>query len=185
LGNLAETLHGVARQLVREILSQRTLAAAETGELEVEPVFLTSMQVLREEVESLHGCPAYRDRRLEIDAASGDLPMTSDRALLGRVLDNMLRNAIEATLPGGTVEAGCRAAGEQVEFWVRNPGEMPLQARLQVFQRSFSTKGSGRGLGAYSMKLLTEHYLGGTVSFHSSPEGGTVFQARYPRCPRC
>ena len=38
---------------------------------------------------------------------------------------------------------------------------VPEDVKLQIFQRSFSTKGPGRGLGTYSMKLLTERYLKG------------------------
>ena len=70
-----------------------------------------------------------------------------------------------------------------VEFSVHNPNPMPRNVQLQVFQRSFSTKGSGRGLGTYSMKLLSERYLGGRVSFESNEESGTVFRARYPVTP--
>jgi sensor histidine kinase regulating citrate/malate metabolism len=51
---------------------------------------------------------------------------------------------------------------------------------LQIFQRSFSTKGAGRGLGTYSIKLLGERYLHGTVSFASSAEQGTIFQISLP-----
>jgi len=57
---------------------------------------------------------------------------------------------------------------------------MPESVRLQVFQRSFSTKSHDRGLGTYSMKLLAERYLGGTVSFTSSVEEGTTFRIRLP-----
>jgi len=49
-----------------------------------------------------------------------------------------------------------------------------------LFQRSFSTKGEGRGLGTYSIKLYTERYLKGTVSFSSAEGEGTVFRVRYP-----
>jgi signal transduction histidine kinase len=49
-----------------------------------------------------------------------------------------------------------------------------------MFQRSFSTKGAGRGLGSYSVKLLSERYLNGKVSFTSSEDEGTTFIARYP-----
>ena len=59
---------------------------------------------------------------------------------------------------------------------------MCIRDRLQVFQRSFSTKGSGRGLGTYSMRLLTEHYLRGSVGFTSSAAEGTTFFASYPHC---
>jgi sensor histidine kinase regulating citrate/malate metabolism len=57
---------------------------------------------------------------------------------------------------------------------------MPREVQLQLFKRSFTTKGAGRGVGAYSMKLLTEQYLRGTVTFRSSPEEGTTFVAGYP-----
>jgi CheY-like chemotaxis protein len=58
-----------------------------------------------------------------------------------------------------------------------------MDVQLQIFQRSFSTKGSGRGLGTYSIKLLAERYSKGRVSFATSPEEGTVFSAACPNLP--
>jgi CheY-like chemotaxis protein len=61
---------------------------------------------------------------------------------------------------------------------------MPRDVQLQVFQRSFSTKGEpGRGLGTFSVKLLTGRYLRGSVHFTSSAEHGTVFTVTLPRQP--
>lgn len=57
---------------------------------------------------------------------------------------------------------------------------MPSTVQNQVFQRSFSTKGAGRGLGTFSIRLLTENYLGGEVGFTSTAGSGTVFRAAYP-----
>ncbi len=37
-----------------------------------------------------------------------------------------------------------------------------------------------RGLGTYSVKLLTERYLGGAVTFTSTQEEGTTFRVCYP-----
>jgi signal transduction histidine kinase len=51
---------------------------------------------------------------------------------------------------------------------------------MRIFSRSFSTKGVGRGLGTYSIKLLTERYLGGRADFVSNREDGTVFRVRLP-----
>ncbi len=73
------------------------------------------------------------------------------------------------------------ATEDHVDFWVHNDGVMPRDVQLQVFQRSFSTKGPGRGLGTYSIKLLTERYLHGRASFTSTPETGTTFSVTYPR----
>jgi signal transduction histidine kinase len=47
--------------------------------------------------------------------------------------------------------------------------------QLQIFQRFFSTKGPGRGLGTYSMKLFGERYLKGKVDFSSQAPQGTTF----------
>jgi signal transduction histidine kinase len=52
---------------------------------------------------------------------------------------------------------------------------MPREVQLQLFKRSFTTKGTGRGLGTYSMKLLTERYLKGRIAFTSSETDGTTF----------
>ena len=92
----------------------------------------------------------------------------------------MLKNALEACRSGQSVLAGCREVGGCVQFWVHNPSFIPREVQLQLFQRSFSTKGTGRGLGTYSMKLLSERYLKGQVFFTSTPEAGTTFTAAYP-----
>ncbi len=108
--------------------------------------------------------------------------LTCAQALLFRVVGNMTKNALEACSADGTVTLGCHG-GDGVCFWVHNPGEIPHDIQLQIFNRSFSTKGQGRGIGTYSIKLLGEKYLGGTVSFTSNPESGTTFRIVVPRTP--
>ena len=64
-------------------------------------------------------------------------------------------------------------------FSVHNETVMSEAVQAQVFQRSFSTKGaSGRGVGTYSVRMLTERYLGGEVAFSSSADEGTRFVVR-------
>jgi len=61
------------------------------------------------------------------------------------VIGNMVKNALEAATSGQDVSAGCREAEGAVEFWVHNPGFIPREVQLQIFQRSFSTRGPGGG----------------------------------------
>jgi len=49
-----------------------------------------------------------------------------------------------------------------------------------MVSRAFSTEGSGHGLGTYSIKLITEKYLQGKVSFVSNKQEGTRFTVQYP-----
>ena len=92
----------------------------------------------------------------------------------------MLKNALEASRPGETVTLGCEEVEGKIRFWVHNAGFIPPAAQLQIFQRSSSTKGEGRGVGTHSKRLLSERYLKGSVSFTTSQENGTVFTASYP-----
>jgi signal transduction histidine kinase len=119
-------------------------------------------------------------KRLIIDDDFKEVEFISDPVLLRRVIGNIVKNALEACRDNETVRIGCRENGNNVEFMVHNPGAIPHDVRLQIFQRSFSTKGEGRGIGTYSVKMFTEKYLGGKVDFSSSKETGTVFKVILP-----
>ncbi|EPR32354.1 ATP-binding region ATPase domain protein [Alkalidesulfovibrio alkalitolerans DSM 16529] len=173
-------LHVSFERMLDEIASQRELMAAESGELVVRSMMLKSTDVLQ----SLAGVYARHDsgrgKRLGLSPDTDVVWLETDYTLLSRVMGNMVKNALEATDAGGLVELGCTDEGERVAFWVRNAQIMDDSTRLNVFKRSFSTKGTGRGLGTYSMKLLGERYLGGEVSFLSEHGKGTVFTLRLP-----
>jgi signal transduction histidine kinase len=64
---------------------------------------------------------------------------------------------------------------------VHNAGFISPEVRAQMFQRSFSTKGQGRGLGMYGVRLLTGNYLGGRVECMSSRDSGTTLLVILPR----
>ncbi len=115
-----------------------------------------------------------------VEENSEAFTFTSDPRLVRRILINMLKNAVEAARDGDTVTAGALAGPDRVSFHVSGPGFMPRDVQLQVFNRSFSTRGADRGLGTYSMKLLAERYLGGSVSFTTSEEAGTTFTVALP-----
>jgi sensor histidine kinase regulating citrate/malate metabolism len=93
---------------------------------------------------------------------------------------NLARNAFEATRAPEVVTLGATTVGEKAVFTVHSPGVMSRAVQMQMFQRSFSTKGTGRGIGTYSVRLLTENYLGGSVDFTSVEESGTTFRIHLP-----
>ena len=172
-------IQGAAEQVIDEVEAQRTLTAAEAGSLAVAADTLSSRLLLEQLCALYSNHDVAAGRSLRVDEECEDLIFVTDRGLLGRVLGNMLKNALEVVPTGAEVTLGCRRQGESIEFRVHNPGVIPRSSQLQIFQRSFSTKGEGRGLGTYSMRLLSD-YLGGEVGFTSSVEAGTTFWARYP-----
>jgi signal transduction histidine kinase len=175
-----DSIYRLSRELIEEIDAQRTLIQAESGALTLQRERASSLQLLRSALDLYRRHPVAQDRRLSIADDAEDTTLVTDRTLLLRVLCNLVKNALEACRAGETVTAGCAAADGRVEFRVHNPGFIPREVQLQIFLRSFSTKGTGRGVGTYSIKLLTERYLQGSVSFTSSPEHGTTFTVCYP-----
>ncbi|MGE5398870.1 MAG: sensor histidine kinase [Ignavibacteriales bacterium] len=170
----------IAERLIDEIEAQRELSAAENNELVINPTAIDSKELLTEIFNLYIASFSTSKRKIEIDVNAASVNFTSDRLLLRRVIGNMIKNAIEACPVGGTVTAGCRLNGNRIEFWVNNPAFMDRDVQLQIFQRSFSTKGVNRGLGTYSMKLLSERYLNGNIRFTSSESEGTTFICSYP-----
>jgi signal transduction histidine kinase len=180
LNMLTDRVYKLSRQIADEIIAQQDISSAENNELAVHLAEVDALRLLQEVAESYSQHEAAIGKQILVDPRSQAVMLTSDVTLLRRVIGNMLKNALEASEPGQTVFLRCEQQGSEVVFEVRNSAFMPRNVQLQVFQRSFSTKGRGRGLGSYSMKLLSERYLKGRISFTTSQEEGTCFTARYP-----
>jgi signal transduction histidine kinase len=166
-------------QLIEEIASQRTLVAAEAGELVAHPEPVAIDDLLRQIQAWFSGLSVAAGRTLVLEPMA-PITIATDPVLLRRVIGNLVKNALEATAPGGVVTIACLRVGDEVAFTVHNPGEIPPAVQLQLFMRSFSTKGRGRGLGTWSVKLLGERYLGGRVDFTTSAAAGTEMRFVLP-----
>jgi signal transduction histidine kinase len=173
-------LSSTAELLVHEIQAQRDLLAAEQGRLVIDREPLGSLRVIQDVVGLYRNHPVGEDRAIEIDSGVAEVEFTTSRPLLMRVLGNMLKNALEASQAGDTVRLGCRNGDSGIRFWVWNAGVIPGDVQKQLFKRSFSTKGTGRGVGTYSMMLLGEKYLDGKVGFTSREGEGTTFEIVLP-----
>lgn len=175
-----DAVYQLSQEIIEELRTQKQLIAAENGELTVAPTLINSYETLNKMVVFYQKHEVAEGKTVLQDDDSESVKFQSDAALLSRVLGNMIKNALESSDKGKTVRVGCRKKEDHIEFWVNNHKVMPEAVRMQVFQRSFSTKGPGRGLGTYSIKLLTERYLKGSVSFDSTEGKGTTFTICHP-----
>jgi hypothetical protein len=178
-----EALKSGMQEVMEHVYALRDLRAAESGDLRPQPVQLNSLSVMANVAAFYARHDLASGRRLVIAPDSSGTDMWCDRALLRRILGHLIRNALEASGNGDTVTAGCGVSEGRVRWWVRNRASLSRETQSQVFHRSFSTKGSGRGIGTYSVKLLTERYLGGRCGFESAERDGTLFFVELPLCP--
>ncbi len=175
-----DTVGTLSERLLQEIIGHQLLIAAENDQLTPNLKRLDARRLLTQLFTVYNRPDLLNGRFLVLSAECEAAEFLSDEVLVSRVVGNMIKNALEAAPPQGTVTIGCRRDGDNIAFWVHNPNFMPENVRMQVFYRNFSTKGAGRGLGTYSMRYFTEKYLRGSVTFTSTEEEGTNFIARYP-----
>lgn len=178
-----ELLQIISRQLdfaLDEIQAQKDLMAAENNELKVKENIISSIDLINSVVETYSNHYVARNKLIKVKEDSVDLTFVSDYNLLRRVLGNMVKNALEASDAGQNVTISCSKINDTAIFKVHNNSYMPREVQMQIFQRSFSTKGEGRGLGTYSMRLLTTRYLNGKIYFSTSEQEGTTFYLHIP-----
>jgi len=174
-------LWALAEQLADEITAQRQLLEAEEGTLQLRLEEVSLPDLLAKVAAAYRHHRLTRMRCLQVGQAP-QVTIKTDSALLRRVLGNLVKNALEAVPEGETVTLSAEVSEPAITFLVKNPGTIPEAVQPQIFQRSFSTKeGPGRGLGTHSVRLLTERYLGGSVTFISTPTAGTTFMVKLPR----
>jgi len=170
------------KYLVEEIQTQKCLLDAENEQLVLDHSIVDSVEVLEAVRDLYMGHDVASNKNIMLDSHCISKKISTDQRLLRRILGNMIKNALEATDKKGMITLGCNMdeKDEFMTFWVHNDKDMDERVQSLIFHRSFSTKGEGRGIGTYSMKLFGENFLKGQVSFVSNKEEGTTFYIRLP-----
>ena len=166
--------------LSRTIKEQQDLSEAESGELKAEIEEVNCTTIIENVVLPFRTNPKYPNE-IAVGEDILNKVIYTDSILLSRIIINMIKNALEASDENDVITVSSQSDEESVIFKVNSPGHIPRETQLQIFERSFSTKGKGRGLGTYSMKLLGEDYLKGKVDFTSDEVLGTTFFISLPK----
>jgi hypothetical protein len=165
--------------LAREVEIQRALSMS-GGRVTLAPKEATSTRQALAKIRAIFAThPAAAGKVLTVDR--GDVPLVTNTDLLVRVLASLVTNAMEGTPRGGRVKVWARRKRQDVVISVWNREVMPEGVARRIYQRYFTTKpGPGRGLGTFTVKWLTEEFLGGHVDFESAAGQGTTFRVHLP-----
>ncbi|MHA1441148.1 MAG: PAS domain-containing sensor histidine kinase [Candidatus Heimdallarchaeota archaeon] len=165
-------------KLLDDIQVQRDLIKLENQELKPEFEKVNLEDVIQSVIHTLSTDNVAHEKKIQLAKDCEFTSIKSDYRLLRRVLMNLLKNALEASKEQEEVVIGCKIEKKKPVIWIKNNSVLKPEVKSQIFQRSFSTKGIGRGLGTYSAKLLVEEYLKGDISFVSSEKTGTIFYVK-------
>ena len=171
-----------ADQLLNEITSQRELRNAENGNLSVNIGVTSVNKIIWSSFELYSNHELAKGKNFKFDTFKNDVEIVVDKTLIVRSIGNLIKNALEATPEGRQVKLYAVDEDESISFCVYNDSVIPENVKLQLFQRSFSTKEKkGRGLGLYSVKLIVEQYMKGKVGFISNDREKTIFTINLPK----
>lgn len=98
--------------------------------------------------------------------------------LFGWVIENLIKNAIDAMLGIGELKLDIETKQKKVKITVSDTGKgMPKKLFKQIFKPGFTTKKRGWGLGLSLSKRIIEDYHNGKILVQKSEIGkGTSFQ---------
>ena len=138
----------------------------------------------------LDQCRAYMQkrapRRVHFDfpaAASGDLPVAINPLLFDWVIENLLRNALDAMDGQGTISATVAERDDEVVIDITDTGKgISSRHQRRVFDPGFTTKKRGWGLGLSLVRRIIETYHRGRITVaHSELGKGTTFRIVLPK----
>jgi signal transduction histidine kinase/CheY-like chemotaxis protein len=119
--------------------------------------------------------------RLDFAPGVGKLLARGNRMLTTSVIENLMRNALEAAPEGSAVTLGIYQ-GVRVGLLIHNDGEVPAAIRDTFFEKYVTHgKQGGTGLGTYSARLVARAQEG-DLTMSSSADQGTllVFKLKRP-----
>ena len=120
---------------------------------------------------------------LDIAAFKGSHEVVADKEKIGRVIFNLLSNALKYTPAGGDIFVSLKDEGEKLRLDVRDTGKgIEKEEADKIFERFFQAKGaaSGTGIGLALVKSFVELHHG-EVWVESELGKGADFIVEIPR----
>jgi signal transduction histidine kinase len=162
------------------------LAQIEAGGLRLEMGPNSISDLISDTMESFSELAARRGVTLEGSAEPGVDPVLMDAQQIGRVLSNLVGNALRHTPSGGMVRVEARRVAESVQVAVRDTGEgidgedLPhIFERFYRGEKSRSRATGGAGLGLAIAKGIVEAH-GGQIGVESERGQGASFYFMLP-----
>jgi signal transduction histidine kinase len=126
----------------------------------------------------LEACAPLAGERGVSVSRVGDATAFADPDAVGQIVENLARNAIEASPDGGAVEvviARGASDADEVTLDVIDGGDgIPASRTAELFEPFFTTKPEGTGLGLWISRALAEA-MGGSLGYARAPtEGGSA-----------
>lgn len=184
--SMAGELHTSATRLVELVSDVLDVARFDTGRIELQETEFNLGALITDEVRQLLPLAEEKKLLLEIDLCDPPIQIRCDRIKLGRVIANLLANAIKFTQVGGVrVSSSLDVAGRPCIAVADTGIGIPPEHQPRVFDEFFQLRNperdrnKGTGLGLAIVKRLIDA-MGGQISLSSVPDKGSTFTVVLP-----
>lgn len=174
-------------RLVTMINDLLDVTRLEAGRLQPHYTPTDMMELLQGRAAAYTPLVESEDKQIAVHA-NGRLPVVStDVALMERVLDNLIGNALKYTSPGGHITLSAQRQPAQILVSVADDGEgIPSTFQTRIFEKFVQVTNEngqpirkGTGLGLTFCRLVVEAH-GGKIWVESRPQQGSTFYFTLP-----
>jgi two-component system sensor histidine kinase SaeS len=182
LSTLQKNIHALS-VLIDDLFQMTQL---EAGGLALECSQASLTDLLSDTLESFHAQAAQQGVDLKVEVTPGVDNVYMDTRLIGRVLNNLISNAIRHTPPGGSVKVTTERMTGKLKIIISDTGDgISVEDLPYVFDRFYRGEKSrsrltgGAGLGLAIARGIVEAH-GGKINVESSLEHGSTFWFTLP-----
>jgi signal transduction histidine kinase len=181
-----ELVRGEGRRLTDLVEQILELSGLQSGERRLNATAVAVAPLIQEVLDGAASLTRDAGITVALEVQPDLPPVLGDGRALGRVLQNLLANAIKYGAAGGWVGVQARRNGRQVHITIVDRGmgiDSSEQARIfEPFYRApavVDAQIQGAGLGLSLVRRIV-HAHGGTVSVRSEPGAGAAFTVQLP-----
>jgi two-component system C4-dicarboxylate transport sensor histidine kinase DctB len=164
----AREMQNLVAEIIRLLSEEQTLDRYEINFAELGQIIIGRVQAVADQA----------GVRFTSAVATEGVLGNREASLTGLILENLVRNAIEATPSGKEVSLAITCAGGNLVCEVRDEGGgIPESLQSNLFTPCRSRKAGGHGIGLAICKQLASH-LGANLELKSTGVSGSVFALR-------
>ncbi len=120
---------------------------------------------------------------LRCTTSAGTLPVMACAPLLAWVIENLVKNAVDAMDGNGNISVETKSTLTGASIEISDTGKGISRKNFDtIFRPGYTTKKRGWGLGLTLARRIIEEYHGGRIYVaRSAPGAGTTFRIDFPR----
>ncbi len=174
----AHTILEESQRLTGLVESLLTLSRLENGTTKPDFKALEVNALIRQSMERMNGLAMQRKIRLTFHSDQEEILVWADEMLTGKVLDNLLSNALRYGKCQVTITQICQNKEVQIQIADDGPGIDPKDLP-HIFERCYKGKGGNFGIGLAIVRAAVAG-MGGRITAENEENKGAVFTLYLP-----